>query len=48
MSSYETFYGGISGFLFLILWIYVLSYIFVLGMAMNASRYEIDKESISL
>lgn len=48
MSSYETFYGGISGFLFLILWIYVLSYIFVLGMAMNASRYEIDKESTSL
>lgn len=43
-SSYETFYGGISSLLFLMLWIYVISYIFVLGMAMNASRYEFEKE----
>ena len=44
MSTYETFYGGISNLLFLMLWIYVISYIFVLGMAMNASRCEIEKE----
>ncbi len=44
MSTYETFYGGISNLLFLMLWIYVISYIFVLGMAMNASKYEIEKE----
>ena len=43
-SSYETFYGGISSLLFLMLWIYVISYIFVLGMAMNASRYAVEKE----
>lgn len=46
-SSYETFYGGISSLLFLMLWIYVISYIFVLGMAMNASRYAVEKEEIT-
>lgn len=43
-SSYETFYGGISSLLFLMLWIYVISYIFALGMVLNASRYEVEKE----
>ena len=41
-SSYETFYGGISSILFLMLWVYLLSYIFVLGMALNVSNYEIE------
>lgn len=43
-SSYETFYGSISSLLFLMLWLFVISYIFVLGMALNASRYEFDNE----
>lgn len=43
-SSYETFYGGISSLLFLMLWIYLISYIFVLGMALNVSRYEVEKD----
>lgn len=43
-SSYENFYGGISSLLFLMLWIYLISYIFVLGMALNASKYEVQKE----
>lgn len=43
-SSYETFYGGVSSLLFLMLWLFVISYIFVLGMALNASRYEVEKE----
>ena len=37
-SSYETFYGGLSSLLFLMLWIYLLSYMFVLGIALNASK----------
>ena len=36
-SSYETFYGGLSSLLFLMLWIYLISYIFVLGMSINAN-----------
>lgn len=43
-SSYENFYGGISSLLFLMLWIFLISYIFVLGMALNASKYEVQKE----
>lgn len=35
-SSYDLFYGSISNLLILLLWIYILSYIFVLGMAFNA------------
>lgn len=43
-STYETFYGGISSLLILMLWIYVLSYIFVLGMALNVTHYKLDEK----
>ena len=33
---YDIFYGSISNIIILLLWIYILSYIFVLGMAFNA------------
>ncbi len=36
-SKYDLFYGSISNLLILLLWVYMLSYIFVLGMALNAS-----------
>lgn len=35
-SKYDVFYGSISNIIILLLWIYILSYIFVLGMAFNA------------
>ena len=35
-SKYDLFYGSISNIVILLLWIYILSYIFVLGMAFNA------------
>lgn len=35
-SKYDVFYGSISNIVILLLWIYILSYIFVLGMALNA------------
>lgn len=41
-SSYETFYGGISSLLILMLWIYVISYIFTFGMALNITHYKLD------
>ena len=34
------FYGGISGVIVLMWWIYFLAYFFVLGMALNVSKYE--------
>ena len=37
-SHYDVFYGSISNLVILLLWIYILSYIFVLGMAINAGN----------
>jgi len=39
-ANYDVFYGSISNILVLFLWIYLLSYIFVLGMIINASSYK--------
>ena len=42
-SNYDLFYGSLSNVAILILWVYILSYIFVLGMIINAGTYQ-DKE----
>lgn len=43
-ATYNLLYGSVANLLILFLWIYLLSYIFVLGMVLNASsREEIDK-----
>ncbi len=39
-ASYGIFYGSISNVLILLIWIYILSYIFVLGMGINAGTYK--------
>ena len=39
-ARYDIFYGSISNILVLLLWIYLLSYIFVLGMVINASVFK--------
>jgi len=39
-ATYDQFYGSISNILVLLLWIYLLSYIFVLGMVINASVFK--------
>lgn len=39
-ATYDLFYGSISNILVLLLWIYLLSYIYVLGMIINASIYQ--------
>ena len=41
-SRYDVFYGSVSNLLILFLWVYLLSYIFVLGMVINASTYKED------
>lgn len=43
-ASYDVFYGSISNILILLLWVYILSYIYVLGMVINASNYKIETE----
>lgn len=39
-ARYDVFYGSISNILVLLLWVYLLSYIFVLGMVINAGVYK--------
>ena len=41
--NFNSIYGSISNLIILMWWIYFLSYIYVLGMALNVSKYE-EKE----
>ncbi len=43
-ARYDLFYGSISNILVLLFWIYLLSYIYVLGMVINASAYRGEYE----
>lgn len=43
-SNYSNLYGSLSGILVLIWWIYILAYIFVLGMGLNVTKYQLTKE----
>ncbi len=38
--NYDIFYGSLSNIIILLLWMYLLSYIFVLGLALNAGKIE--------
>ena len=41
-AHYDTFYGSLSNIIVLLLWIYILAYVFVLGMTLNATGYDLD------
>ena len=44
-NHYNIYYGNLSNILILLIWVYLLSYIFVIGMALNATNYfENNKE----
>ena len=43
---YDIFYGSISNILILLIWVYILAYIFTLGMSFNASKTQnLQKET---
>lgn len=42
-SHYDIFYGSMSNIIILLLWVYMLSYIFVLGLVINAGSYQNKK-----
>lgn len=46
LSSYNIFYGGASNLIILMLWVYLISYIFVLGMSINASYLKNQQKMI--
>ena len=39
IANYTLFYGSISGIIVMMIWIYILSYIFVMGIAINNDEY---------
>ena len=46
-ANYTNFYGGISSIIVLMLWMYILAYVFVLGMALNAYKHDIEEKKES-
>ena len=38
-SSYNLYYGSLSNILILLVWVYLLSYLFIIGLALNADNY---------
>ena len=50
-NNYDLYYGSLSNLLILLLWVYLLAYLFTMGMSLNANDYfisklEIDKRNI--
>ncbi|MBQ7137054.1 MAG: YihY/virulence factor BrkB family protein [Bacilli bacterium] len=43
-SNYTNLYGSLSNILVLMWWVYILSYIFVLGIGLNVTKYQLTKE----
>lgn len=44
LADYSVFYGGLSNLIVLMMWVYVVSYVLVMGIAINVSHYGIEKE----
>ena len=44
IANYDRFYGGLSNIAMLMIWIYLISYVLVLGIAINTSYYGLDGE----
>lgn len=42
-ANYDIFYGGLSNIIILMIWIYILAYILVLGIAINTNNYSLTK-----
>ena len=40
IARYDELYGNFANMLILLIWIYLLAYIFVMGMAINVNRYQ--------
>lgn len=43
-SNYSNLYGSLSNILVLMWWIYILAYIFVLGIGLNVTKYQLTNE----
>ena len=46
VANYNLFYGGLSGLVILMMWIYIIAYIFVIGIAINTNDYHYLEETV--
>ncbi|MBO4245161.1 MAG: YihY/virulence factor BrkB family protein [Bacilli bacterium] len=44
IANYNAFYGGAANIIILLLWLYLISYVFVIGMALNQRKETLDLE----
>ena len=42
-ANYDIFYGGLSNIIILMMWIFILAYILVIGIAINTNRYNMEE-----
>lgn len=47
IANYDMFYGSLSNIIILMMWIYIIAYIFVIGIAINVSSYNNMVETTS-
>lgn len=45
---YDVFYGGLANIVILMIWVYLLSYVFTIGMALNYRKEEIKLEKTGI
>lgn len=45
-ANYDLFYGSLSNIIAMMIWVYLLSFLFVMGIAMNALDYELEKSGV--
>ena len=43
-ARYDILYGNLSSIIITMIWLYLLSYIFIFGMALNVNRIELEDE----
>lgn len=48
INTYNIFYGSLANVVIILLWIYLLAYVFTLGMAINSERYLDSQKSVNL
>lgn len=47
INTYNIFYGSLANVVIVLLWIYLLAYVFTLGMALNSERYLESQKSVN-
>ncbi len=47
LAHYDIFYGTLANIVILMMWIYILSYLLVLGIAINVNHYNLEKNVLN-